>query len=227
MFHGATAQELVTVQLGSVFYVSLVHMAAFTVIGGAMSLLVHEVELHSKHPIMVLGVLFVVVEGALFVGAPLAMPSVIEALGMVQVTAANLLAAATAIGTRSDPQTGQPQLGLGQLLDADQQRVFLEQHPLSVGRKFHGRSLWGIDDVRNRFRGKTIVGLAVALGRERRDDDERQQPDVDQSHSPKSWWSMLPPLKPSNSVFGVLQHNRTAHPAPAPGSLRGLRMVWH
>ncbi len=95
MFHGATAQELVTVQLGSVFYVSLVHMAAFTVIGGAMSLLVHEVELHSRHPIMVLGVLFVVVEGAFFVGAPLAMPSVIEALGMVQVTAANLLAAAT------------------------------------------------------------------------------------------------------------------------------------
>jgi hypothetical protein len=95
MFQGATAQAVVTVQLGAVFYFSLVHMAAFTVLGGAMSLLVHEVELHSKHPIIVLLVLFACIETTFFVVAPMVMPGVIATLGMIRVAAANLLAAGT------------------------------------------------------------------------------------------------------------------------------------
>ena len=94
MFQGAAAHEVAGVQLGAAFYYSLVHIAAFTLLGGAMSLLVHEVELHSKHPIVVLVVLFAVVEAAFFVVAPLAMPSVVVALGMAAVTGANLMAAA-------------------------------------------------------------------------------------------------------------------------------------
>ncbi len=95
MFEGAHAQEVASVQLGAVFYFSLVHMAAFTVLGGAMSLLVHEVELHSKHPIAVLLVLFATIEAAFFVAAPLAMPGVVATLGMIRIAAANLMAAAT------------------------------------------------------------------------------------------------------------------------------------
>ena len=58
-----------------------------------MSFLVHEIELHSRHPILVLVVLFAVIEVAFFVVAPLAMPGVIERLGIARVGAANLLAA--------------------------------------------------------------------------------------------------------------------------------------
>ena len=58
-----------------------------------MSFLVHEVELHSRHPVMVLVVLFAVIEVAFFVLAPLAMPGVIERLGIVRVGFANLVAA--------------------------------------------------------------------------------------------------------------------------------------
>jgi hypothetical protein len=93
LFQGAAAQDVTTVQLGAVFSFSLAHIAAFTALGGAMSLLVHEVELHAKHPIVVLLVLFGIIETGFFVVAPLAMPGVIEALGMIRVAAANLMAA--------------------------------------------------------------------------------------------------------------------------------------
>ncbi len=95
MFLGATAQETATVQLSAVFYFSLVHMAVFTMLGGAMSLVVHEVELHSRHPIVVLLVLFAILEAAFFVVVPAAMPDVVATLGLIQVGAANLMAAAT------------------------------------------------------------------------------------------------------------------------------------
>ncbi len=95
MFLGATAQETATVQLSVVFYFSLVHMTVFTMLGGAMSLVVHEVELHSRHPIVVLLVLFAILEAAFFVVVPAAMPDVVATLGLIQVGAANLMAAAT------------------------------------------------------------------------------------------------------------------------------------
>jgi hypothetical protein len=95
LFLGATAQDVTTVELSAVFYFSLVHVGAFTLLGGAMSLLVHEVELQSKHPMVVLLVLFAVIETAFFLVAPLGIPGVIAVLGVVPVAVANLLAAAT------------------------------------------------------------------------------------------------------------------------------------
>ncbi len=93
MFHGVSAAEVAKVRLDVVAYFSIVHIAAFTALGAAISLLVHEVELHSRHPVVVLVVLFAVIEAAFFVVAPPAMPGVIARLGMARVAAANLLAA--------------------------------------------------------------------------------------------------------------------------------------
>ncbi len=95
MFHGVSPTDVATVHLDAVAYFSIVHIAAFTVLGGAISLLVHEVELHSRHPVVALLVLFAVIEAAFFVVAPLAMPGVIARLGIARVAAANLLAAGT------------------------------------------------------------------------------------------------------------------------------------
>ncbi len=95
LFQGATAQDVVDVRLDAVVYFSIAHIAAFTVLGAAMSFLVHEVELHSRHPVVVLVALFAVIEVAFFVLAPLAMPGAIERLGITRVAAANLLAAGT------------------------------------------------------------------------------------------------------------------------------------
>ncbi len=95
MFHGVSAEDVAKVHVDAVAYFSIVHIAAFTALGGAISLLVHEVELQSRHPVVVLLVLFAVIEAAFFVVAPLAMPGVIARLGMARVAAANLLAAGT------------------------------------------------------------------------------------------------------------------------------------
>jgi tRNA threonylcarbamoyladenosine modification (KEOPS) complex Pcc1 subunit len=95
IFHGASAEDVAKVHLDAVAYFSIVHVAAFAALGGAISLLVHEVELYSRHPMVVLLVLFVVIEAAFFVVAPVAMPGVIARLGMARVAAANLLAAGT------------------------------------------------------------------------------------------------------------------------------------
>ena len=95
MFHGVAAEDVAKVRLDTVAYFSIVHIAAFTALGGAISMLVREVELRSRHPVVVLAVLFAVIEAAFFVVAPLAMPGVIARLGMARVAAANLLAAGT------------------------------------------------------------------------------------------------------------------------------------
>jgi hypothetical protein len=55
--------------------------------------LVHEVELHSRHPVAVLIVLFATIEVAFLFMASLAMPGVVAQLGIVRISIANLLAA--------------------------------------------------------------------------------------------------------------------------------------
>ncbi|MGE4609157.1 MAG: hypothetical protein AAEJ52_20685, partial [Myxococcota bacterium] len=87
--------EVTTVHLDAVAYFSIVHIAAFALLGGSISLLVHEIELHSRHPLVLLLVLFAVIEAAFFIVAPLAMPGVVARLGMARVGTANLLAAVT------------------------------------------------------------------------------------------------------------------------------------
>lgn len=97
IFDGVAAQDVTTVQPRLVIYFSILHMLVFTALGGAISLLVHEVELHAKHPIVVLIVFFGILEVALLTVAPLALPGVIEKLGIVRVGIANLLAAGTMV----------------------------------------------------------------------------------------------------------------------------------
>lgn len=90
---GIPAEDVVGVQLNAVAYFSAVHMASFAVLGTVISLLVHEVELHSRHPAVVLGVFFALIEAGFFAMASLGMPGVIERLGIVRVVVANLVAA--------------------------------------------------------------------------------------------------------------------------------------
>ncbi len=93
IFDGAAAQDVTGVQLRAVAYFSVVHIIAFTALGAGISFLVHEIELHSRHPVVLLVVLFGVLEAAFFVVAPVVMPGVIERLGIVRIGIANLLAA--------------------------------------------------------------------------------------------------------------------------------------
>jgi len=93
LFHGVAAEDVATVRADAVAYYSIVHVVAFAALGAAITWLVHEVELHSRHPVLVLLTLFAILEVAFFAVAPLALSGVIATLGIVRVGAANLLAA--------------------------------------------------------------------------------------------------------------------------------------
>ena len=93
LFLGVAAEDVTDVHLGAVAYFSIVHFAAFGVVGTLVTWLVHEVELHSRHPAAVLVVLFAILEAVFLLVGSLAMPGIITKLGIVRVGIANLLAA--------------------------------------------------------------------------------------------------------------------------------------
>jgi hypothetical protein len=94
LFGGAEAAAVRGVDLGMVALYSIFHFASFAILGTLASLAVHEVELHSKHPALVLALLFLIFEGAFGLVAALAMPGAIAQIGTIYVAVANLLAAA-------------------------------------------------------------------------------------------------------------------------------------
>jgi hypothetical protein len=93
LFHGVSAQDVAKVQLDAVSYYSVVHVGAFLALGAVSAWLVHEAELHARHPVVVLLVVFAILEVAFFLVAPLALPGVVAQLGAVRIALANLLAA--------------------------------------------------------------------------------------------------------------------------------------
>ncbi len=93
LFMDIAAEDVVKASLDAVAYFSIVHFGGCAVVGTLATWLVHEVELHSRHPVVVLIVLFAILEVVFLLVASLAMPGVIERLGILRVGAANLLAA--------------------------------------------------------------------------------------------------------------------------------------
>jgi len=73
---------------------SIFHFACFIVLGALAALAVHQAELRTRHPAIVLAVLFVLFEGAFALTAATLMPGAIEQVGAIPVAIANLLAAA-------------------------------------------------------------------------------------------------------------------------------------
>lgn len=95
LFEGAQAASVSGVRLDMVAYYSIVHFAIFAALGFTVSFLVHEVEIHTRHPAEVFGLLFVVFEGGFFIGAYLLLPGVTEVVGAARLLVVNLVAAAS------------------------------------------------------------------------------------------------------------------------------------
>lgn len=93
LFEGAAASGVGEVRLDMVAYYSIVHFATFGALGAGAAFLVHEVEIHSRHPGEVLAFFFVLFEAGFFVSAALFLPGVIEVLGVFRLFVVNLLAA--------------------------------------------------------------------------------------------------------------------------------------
>ncbi|MDJ0850569.1 MAG: hypothetical protein QNK04_19525 [Myxococcota bacterium] len=98
LFSGESAESVVGVHLDMVAWYSLVHFAIFGLLGTGMTLLVHAVGTHFRHPLLVLLLAFGVFEAAFVLVSAVALPGVMGRLGALPIAAANLLAAG-AMGT--------------------------------------------------------------------------------------------------------------------------------
>ena len=94
LFQGVDPASVQTVDMMAVAQFSLVHFLGFGLLGLGISFVVHQAEMHSRHPLLVIGLVFVVLEAAFWLGITLALPGVIDRLGQLPVAAANLIAAA-------------------------------------------------------------------------------------------------------------------------------------
>lgn len=93
LFLGASAASVTTPDLGMVAYYSGVHFLTFGLLGASVVFIVHEVELHAKHPANMLFVIFGIFEIGFFFVASTFLPGVLERLGVGRIAVANLLAA--------------------------------------------------------------------------------------------------------------------------------------
>jgi len=94
LFTSAQAHSVTGVRMDMVAYYTLVHFAVFGVLGGAVAVLLRQVELHSKHPAVMLATIFLLTEVLFVAAAAIMMPGVVAVVGAPRIVAANLLGAA-------------------------------------------------------------------------------------------------------------------------------------
>ena len=76
LFTGVPAESVTEVRLDMVAYMTMIHMLLFGLFGMAVAIMVHEAELHSRHPKEVILALFLVLEIGFVVSANQFMPGV-------------------------------------------------------------------------------------------------------------------------------------------------------
>jgi hypothetical protein len=94
LFDGANPSHVQTVDMMAVAKYTVFHFLSFGVLGLFISFLAHQADVRARHPVAAMGVMFVILEVAFWIGAQLAVPGVLNRIGVVPATIANLLAAA-------------------------------------------------------------------------------------------------------------------------------------
>ena len=93
LFDGLSAASVKSVSMTAVAKFTVVHFAVFGLLGLALSWLTHQAEIRSRNPALVIGLVFATLEVGFWIGASVAIPGVLERIGVLAVAAANLLAA--------------------------------------------------------------------------------------------------------------------------------------
>ena len=93
LFLGMAPEAVTEVRLDLVAYITMLHMGAFGAVGVAFSVLVYEAELHSHHPLRVVALLLLVIEGGFLISANVFMPGVVATIGFGRILVGNLLTA--------------------------------------------------------------------------------------------------------------------------------------
>jgi len=93
LFEGVAAESVRTVSMEAMAKFTPVHLAAFSLLGLALSWLTHQAEIRSRNPVLVIGLVFVALEVGFWIGTSVLIPGVLERIGVIPVAVANLLAA--------------------------------------------------------------------------------------------------------------------------------------
>jgi len=93
LFEGLSVDSVRSVSMTAVAKFTLVHFAAFSLLGVALSWLTHQAEIRSRHPALVIGLVFVTLELGFWIGVSVLTPGLLERIGVAAVAVANLLAA--------------------------------------------------------------------------------------------------------------------------------------
>jgi len=93
LFGGISPDAIQTVDMMAVAKYTAVHFLAFGLLGLGISFITHQAEIRSRHPVIVVGFVFLVLEVGFWLAASVAIPGVIRRLGALPVATANLLAA--------------------------------------------------------------------------------------------------------------------------------------
>lgn len=93
LFGGVSPDAVRTVDMMAVAQYTAVHFLAFGLLGLGISFVTHQAEIRSRHPGMVIALVFLVLEVGFWLAASVAIPGVLRRLGALPVAAANLLAA--------------------------------------------------------------------------------------------------------------------------------------
>jgi len=94
LFGGAAPDAVLPVNMIAVAQYTAVHFAVFGLLGLFISYLTHQAEIRSRHPALLMGGLFLVLEVGFWLAATVVIPGVLHRLGALPVAVANLLAAA-------------------------------------------------------------------------------------------------------------------------------------
>jgi hypothetical protein len=93
LFEGHPAGAVQAVSMTAVASYTMVHIAAFSALGLGLSWLTRQIEIRSRHPLLVIGLVFVALELVFWLAAAMAIPGVLDRIGVLPVALANLLAA--------------------------------------------------------------------------------------------------------------------------------------
>ena len=93
LFRDVAAADVVGVDMGAAALYTAIHFASFLGLGAVVAFAVREAELHSRHPILVMLGVFVLLEGGFILAATTLLPGVLEVVGVGRVGVANALAA--------------------------------------------------------------------------------------------------------------------------------------
>jgi hypothetical protein len=93
LFMGVRAEDVHAASMEAATKFTIVHIIASSVMGLVLSWLIHQAEMRARHPILVIGIVFLLLEIGIWSFTAIAAPGVMDRLGLVPVAAANLLAA--------------------------------------------------------------------------------------------------------------------------------------